>query len=75
MATSPVATQTAPLATRVPGVKWPSDVKSRQDSTGHNGNKPAGQREPAVKPPLASQPGYEKSGFSWRVRLSSKKWG
>jgi hypothetical protein len=41
-----------------------SDVKSRQDTTGHNGKKPAAYSRSAAQPSQARPPGYEKSGIS-----------
>jgi hypothetical protein len=42
----------------------PSNVKSRQDTTGQDENKPAGQSKLAAQPPQAHLPGQEKSGIS-----------
>jgi hypothetical protein len=47
-------------------VSRPSNVKSRQDTTGQDENKPAGQSWSAAQPPQARLLGQEKSGFSPR---------
>jgi hypothetical protein len=39
-------------------------TSSRQDTTGHNENKPVGQSKLAAQPPQAHLPGQEKSGIS-----------
>ena len=60
------ATKVLPLHRRAPkdqAVHRPSDVKSCQDATGHNENKPTGQGWSASRPSQASLPGHEKSGF------------